>query len=49
MSSRSPDLTDARKAEGKPENQQGYVPKQDLDVTVCARGRTRRMLDAVGR
>jgi hypothetical protein len=27
MSSRSPELTDARKAEGKPENQQGYVPE----------------------
>jgi len=41
-SSRSPELADARKAEGK-------VPKQDLDVTVCAQGGTRRLLNAVGR
>jgi hypothetical protein len=49
MSSRSPELTDARKAEGKPEISKGTFPKQDLDVTVCARGGTRRSLDVIGR
>ena len=47
-SSRSPELTDARKAEGKPEKQQGYVPetgsrrdgvRPGLDKRVVGRGR----------
>ncbi len=46
--SRAPDGSDARKAEGKPENQQGYVPetgsrrdgvRPGLDKQVVRRGR----------
>jgi hypothetical protein len=49
VTSRSPKLTDARKAEGKPENQQGYVPETGPRRDGERRGSTRRSWEAVGR